>query len=39
MPQGLTHTWRRMSKTHVSEETDRKAGKDNPICEQFPRIY
>lgn len=39
MPQAVTHTWRRMSKTHVSEETDRKVRKDNPGCKQSPRIY
>lgn len=39
MPQVVTHTWRRMSKTHVSEETVRKVRKDNPGCKQFPWIY
>lgn len=38
-PQVVTHTRRRMSKTRVSEETVRKVRKDNPGCEQSPRIY
>lgn len=35
MPQVVTHTWRKMSKTHVSEETER-SGRRIPAASSFP---